>query len=187
MISKVKALLASAMPAKDTPAAEVQDMSEAAVETEGVALASVEEPAWDMDAPVAPEKGAEEQVTPEATAGFEDELSMALKEEVPAQREESENQFIAPSEEKQSDALELPGEVNDFDVQPAVSPTLTGPVEKVIADIAPGIIENVTRELVKDLLGSLRGEIEIAIRKIVPEVAEAIIKKEIEKITSEIK
>ncbi|MFO0753322.1 MAG: response regulator [Thermodesulfovibrionales bacterium] len=75
----------------------------------------------------------------------------------------------------------LPGEL-----VPALAPLLREAAERVLAECVPGIVESVTRELLKDLLHSLRGEIHAAIGKIVPEVAETIIRKEIEKITAEL-
>lgn len=213
LISKVKALLKSFEPAKQAEAEEIREeelLSEAGTPevsaelsgavagamTESVASA-VQDPRWDEEIPVAEEK-AEEQVMAEEeyeAKGFEAELSEAMaeamkEEEIPV-TEELKEPLTAPVIEQVS---EIPqGIVEEkisgaivSDVLPRISSAIKDSVEQAVSSIAPDIIENVTRELMKDLMGSMRGEIETAIKRIVPEVAETLIKKEIEKITSEL-
>ncbi|MBA4348569.1 MAG: hypothetical protein C0415_01075 [Thermodesulfovibrio sp.] len=59
--------------------------------------------------------------------------------------------------------------------------------QKEISGMLKEAISDIVKDFLRTELSSLRNEIDIAIKKIVPEVAEAIIRKEIEKITSEIK
>lgn len=212
LISKVKALLKSSEPAKKSEAEEIQDEGllseagtpEAAVELSGAMAESVtsavQEPRWDEEIPVAEEK-AEEQVMAEEeyeAKGFEAELSEAMaetmteamKEEVPA-AEELKETLAAPVIERVSEISKeiAEGKISGIivsDVLPQISSAIKDSVEQAVSSIAPDIIENVTRELMNDLMVSLRGEIESAIKRIVPEVAETLIKREIEKITSEI-
>jgi DNA-binding response OmpR family regulator len=176
-------------------------MAEAMTESVELSKLAVQEPRWDEEIPVAEEK-AEEQVMAEEeyeAKGFEAELSGAMaeamaetmkEEEIPA-TEELKEPLAAPvieqvSEIPQGIVEEKISGVIVSDVLPQISSAIKDSVEQAVSSIAPDIIENVTRELMKDLMGSMRGEIEAAIKRIVPEVAETLIKKEIEKITSEI-
>lgn len=72
------------------------------------------------------------------------------------------------------------------DVLPHISSIIKDSVETTVSNIAIDVIDNAVKILMKDLFEPLRGEIDAAIKRIVPEVAETIIKKEIEKITAEI-
>jgi CheY-like chemotaxis protein len=214
LISKVKALLKSFEPTKQADIENIHKeelvsgaIPEVSVELSGAieppsALASVpaslaaQEPGWDEEIPVVEEK-AEEQVLAEEeyeAKGFEAELSEAMAEamkEEPPVSEELKEPLAAPVIEQVS---EIPqGIVEEkisgaiaIDVLPQISSAIKDSVEQAVSSIAPNIIENVTRELMKDLMASLRSEIEAAIKRIVPEVAETLIKKEIEKITKEI-
>ncbi|MDI6729263.1 MAG: response regulator [Thermodesulfovibrionales bacterium] len=216
LISKVKALLKNFEPAKQAEAEEIQEeelLSEAGTSEVSVGLSGamsesvelskleVQEPRWDEEIPVAEEK-AEEQVMAEEeyeAKGFEAELSEAMagtmaetmkEEEIPT-TEEHKEPLAAPvieqvSEIPQGSVEEKISGVIVSDVLPRISSAIKDSVEQAVSSIAPDIIENVTRELMKDLMGSMRGEIEAAIKRIVPEVAETLIKKEIEKITSEL-
>lgn len=216
LISKVKALLKNFEPAKQAEAEEIQEeelLSEAGTSDVSVGLSGamsesvelskleVQEPRWDEEIPVAEEK-AEEQVMAEEeyeAKGFEAELSEAMagamaetmkEEEIPT-TEEHKEPLAAPvieqvSEIPQGSVEEKISGVIVSDVLPRISSAIKDSVEHAVSSIAPDIIENVTRELMKDLMGSMRGEIEAAIKRIVPEVAETLIKKEIEKITSEL-
>lgn len=216
LISKVKALLKNFEPAKQAEAEEIQEeelLSEAGTSEVSVGLSGamsesvelskleVQEPRWDEEIPVAEEK-AEEQVMAEEeyeAKGFEAELSEAMagamaetmkEEEIPT-AEEHKEPLAAPvieqvSEIPQGSVEEKISGVIVSDVLPRISSAIKDSVEQAVSSIAPDIIENVTRELMKDLMGSMRGEIEAAIKRIVPEVAETLIKKEIEKITSEL-
>jgi len=134
--------------------------------------------------------------------GFGDELLMAMKDEAPAESVEEPSDIVnGPFAEMESAAgreevAELPmpavpdipdaagsamGEKIESSVLVAA---INDSVRQAVADIAPAVLENVTRELVRELLLPLRAEVEATIRKVVPEIAETIIKKEIEKITS---
>lgn len=212
LISKVKALLKSFEPTKQAEAEEIHEeefisgaIPEVSVELSGAiepspALASDladQEPRWDEEIPVVEEK-TEEQVLAEEeyeAKGFEAELSEAMaetmkEEEIPT-AEELKEPLAAPvigqvSEIPQGIVEEKISGAIVSDVLPQISSIIKDSVEQAISSIAPNIIENVTRELMKDLMGSLRGEIEAVIKRVIPEVAETLIKKEIEKITSEL-
>lgn len=211
LISKVKALLKSFEPTKQAGAEEIHEeefisgaIPEVSVELSGAiepspALASDladQEPRWDEEIPVAEEK-TEEQVLAEEeyeAKGFEAELSKAMAEamkEEPPISEELKEPSTSPVIEQVSAIAQrvveekISGAIVS-DVLPQISSMIKDSVEQAVSSIAPNIIENVTRELMRDLMGSLRNEIEAAIKRIVPEVAETLIKKEIEKITSEL-
>jgi DNA-binding response OmpR family regulator len=194
------------------PQAEIQP--EEAPEEVKVPL-SAQEPAWDQEIPPLEEKTEEPAITDEEyeakaaliesssegleeAKAFAEELAEALKmEEEPAKMEAVEENIEMPSIELPVQEIsQEPDIVPEIMEPPAAGPapqeaalyaeTIKDSINQTISGIAPKIIEDVTRELVGNLLGSLRGEIDAAIRKIVPEVAENIIKKEIEKISSEI-
>jgi CheY-like chemotaxis protein len=58
-------------------------------------------------------------------------------------------------------------------------------LKKAIMEALPGIVEKVVRESVREIMDSMRGVITEAIREGIPRAAEEIIRKEIEKITSQ--
>ncbi len=216
LISKVKALLKSFEPAKQAEAEETQkeellsevgtpevsvELSGAMAESVELSKLAVQEPRWDEEIPVSEEKVEEQAAAEEEyeARGFESELSAAMaeamaetkkEEEIPA-AEELKEPLAAPVIEQVSEISQeiieekISGAIVS-DVLPRISSAIKDSVEQAVSSIAPDIIENVTRELMKDLMRSMRGEIEAAIKRIVPEVAETLIKKEIEKITSEI-
>lgn len=66
-----------------------------------------------------------------------------------------------------------------------ISSAIKESIERAITAETLTIIEQTVRESIAELIESMRGETNRAIRKIVPEIAEMLIKKEIEKITSE--
>ncbi len=188
LITKVKSLLRGAAPA----AKSADDVR-------------VVEQAWDEDMPVISEDIAEEQgvideefessILPEIKE-FEEELNYAIKgrpKATPEQRSEElkKPEIEFPSREDISAMLEkkidekISGIISS-EVMPQVSLSIKDSVNQAMAAMSPNVIEDVVREIVRDSLSSLKGEIDTAIRRIVPEVAEAIIKKEIERITSEI-
>jgi CheY-like chemotaxis protein len=68
------------------------------------------------------------------------------------------------------------------DVLPQISLAIEDSAGRMASDIVSGIVGNIT----KNIMETLRAEINLAVSRIVPEVAEKIIKEEIEKITSEI-
>lgn len=130
--------------------------------------------------------------------GFEEELIKALKgeEELEVKKREFKEERVLtemelPSKEEIMEILKntvdekISNMINN-DVLPYIYSTIKNSVETAVSNIAPDVIDNVVRESMKDLLEPLMGKIDAAIKRTVPEVAEAIIKKEIEKITSEI-
>jgi len=199
LISKVKALLVSVEPVKEIqveeqePSVSVDVMN--AEEPIAVTASSDEELVWNEEATVVQAEEVktpaivdeiyeEKDAIPEVNE-FEQELANALKEEEPVQTIEFEGSFGVGVTEKITDTSQSATEgLMSSDM---LSSAIKDSAERTISSIAPDIIENVTREIVQGFLGSLRNDIDAAIKKIVPEVAEAIIKKEIEKITSEVK
>lgn len=73
------------------------------------------------------------------------------------------------------------------DVLPQISSAIEDSAGRMASDIVSGIVGNVTGNITKNIMETLRAEINLAVGRIVPEVAEKIIKEEIEKITSELK
>jgi CheY-like chemotaxis protein len=65
-------------------------------------------------------------------------------------------------------------------------PPLKDMAEKVLREIAPAIVENVVREVLKDSLAPLSQEVERVIWETVPDLAEGLISEEIKKIRSEL-
>lgn len=212
LISKVKALLKSLEPAKQADAEEIlkeellsesdttevpAGLSGAMAESVELSKLAVQEPRWDEEIPVVEEK-AEEQVLEDEeyeAKGFEAELSEAMAEAIKAEEVPHAEELKEPltaavteqiSEIPQGIAEEKISGVVVSDVLPQISSAIKDSIEQAVSSIAPDIIENVTRELMKDLMVSIRGEIDAAIKRIVPEVAETLIKKEIEKITSDL-
>lgn len=173
LISKVKALLAAVPPAppealeeEEGPVVAMEEpISEAPVTAEMSDTSELEEPKWDEDVKIEAEEKAEEQPVDEdfeekvALAGGEREFDKALDEAI----EKSE---IVPH-------AEGPSEVR-------VSAGM--PTEEQVLEI----IRQEVHEQVTNLFSSLRDDVEAAINKHVPEIAEAIIRKEIEKISSEL-
>jgi CheY-like chemotaxis protein len=192
LISKVKSLVAIFTLSRR---GEVSESSLSGWEEEiAVADDKIEEQA------LAGEEFAAEIAFPEGLAGakgFEEELIEALKgeDELEVKKEELEERVLTeielPSKEEIREILKktvdekISNMINN-DVLPYISSIVKDSVETAVSNMVPDVIDNVARALMKDLLEPLRGEIDAAIKMIVPEVAEAIIKKEIEKITSEI-
>ncbi len=197
LISKVKSLLINAGPA-------LAGAPEAfAVQQEVAQPSFVEEPTWDEAMPVVGEEksedkeiadiGYEAKETFASTGkGFEEEMAEALKEETPQASGISGNidALALPSKEEILEIVSRSVEkrisdIIDSDSISALSAAMKEVVSATLAQDAPKIIEDVTKELVMEMMQSLRGEIMAVIERVVPEVAETVIKREIEKITAE--
>ena len=59
-------------------------------------------------------------------------------------------------------------------------------VERAVSDTLPNLLEEAIRESIREMSGYLHNAVNAEIRKVVPGLADAIIKQEIEKITSEL-
>ena len=59
-------------------------------------------------------------------------------------------------------------------------------VERAVSDTLPNLLEEAVRESIREISGYLHNAVNAEIRKVVPGLADAIIKQEIEKITSEL-
>ena len=214
LISKVKSLLVSAAPALSHEPEEVEEeavsfespaeLPETPFAVAGEALPGSDSLVWEdiKDITVSPEGDTGQGFTDEEYeakvallsegTSFEAELQDAMRvEERSAHPEEISPLYTAPSQREVSESVRETvekriSEVLSSEVVPVLSPAIREAAERVLADCAPGIVERVTRELLKEMLHSLRGEIHADIGKIGPEVAETIIKKEIEKITAEL-
>jgi DNA-binding response OmpR family regulator len=189
LISKVKSLLVSTGPASEEAAAAVGVH-------EAEQLSSVEEINWDEEMAVEGEEKSEDKEYEAKAAflstgkAFEEEMADALKEESPHAPGFSGivDTLALPSKEEILDILSQSVEKRVSDLIgcegiAALSAAIKEAVSAALAQDAPTIIGNVTRELVMEMMQSLHGEIIAAIERIVPEVAETVIKKEIEKIT----
>ncbi len=208
LISKVKALLVGFEQSKKTEPEEAieeellaatEDAPEATVELAVSATPQTrEEPKWDEEIPIAEEKAEEvmadeeyeaKAALSEDTKGFAEELAEALKggEELGVKSYELKEVELPAKEEIYEIIKQTIEEKVSSIISSDISLTIQDSVKEAISSNVPDIIEDVTREVIKDLLRSLRGEIDAAIKRIVPEVAETLIKKEIEKITSEIR
>ena len=68
----------------------------------------------------------------------------------------------------------------------SISPVIEETVRTQIAGILPGILEEGLKKNLAEMTGPLQGLISAEIKRVVPELAERIIRREIEKITSEL-
>ncbi len=196
LISKVKSLLISSGPAR-------AEKAEAVFAPEEAQSSFVEEPQWDDVMPVAGDEKSEDKeivdlgyeadvaFAPTGRA-FEEEMADALKEDTPQASVMSGHidTLALPSKEEilgivgQSVEKRI-SDLIDSDTIAALSAAIKEVVSTTLAQDAPKIIADVTKELVMEMMQSLRGDIISAIDRIVPEVAETVIKREIEKITAE--
>ncbi len=69
---------------------------------------------------------------------------------------------------------------------PEVTDAVRDAVSRAMEEIMPSLLENVARDVVQKVLASALEKVDAAIDRIVPEVAETVIRREIEKITSEL-
>ncbi|MBF0559131.1 MAG: response regulator, partial [Nitrospirae bacterium] len=195
LISKVKSLLVGVEPGGGgmSVATGVQEVSQVALE---------EGPQLDQEIKFELEEKDEFKVTADeefvvepapvaSNKGFEDELSDAMLVEAPSVSGVSgiADNLEMPSKERIEDMIRQSveskvSEVFSGDSMIAMIDAIKEVASENLAQNAPRIIEDVTRQLATDIMQSLHGEISAAIGKIVPEVAETIIKKEIEKITA---
>src|SRR5208282_1358015 len=123
---------------------------------------------------------------------FEEEMADALKEDAPGASVMSGHidALAMPSKEEILGIVSRSVEKSISDIIgsdsiAALSAAIKEVVSAALAQDAPRIIADVTKELVMEMMQSLRGEIISAIDRVVPEVAETVIKREIEKITAE--
>ncbi len=68
----------------------------------------------------------------------------------------------------------------------SMKPVIEETVRTQIAGMLPGILEEVLKKSLMEMAGPLQGLINAEIKRVVPELAERIIRREIEKITSEL-
>lgn len=203
LISKVKSLLVGVEPQAGAAGQEMMQ-DEVSVTPEADLSSFMEEPAAEAGTKVEAEGLGELKVTldeqdePQAAfassdKGFEDDLALALgSDETPP----------AVGTCGMIDTLELPTrddiqdiikqsvekrvcEIIGSDILPVVSEAIKQDVSATLAQNAPKVIEDVTKELVTGMMQSLQGQIAAAINRIVPDVAEKIIRKEIDKITAQ--
>ncbi len=196
LISKVKSLLISAGPGSE------EEIAAVTVQEEAQPI-SVEEIHWDEELAVEREEKSEDREIAdkeyEAKAAFsstgkafEEEMADALKEDIPLASGLSGlvDTLALPSKEEILDIVSqsVENRVSDLigsDSVEVFSAAIREVVSATLAQDAPKIIGDVTRELVMEMMQSLHGEILAAIDRVVPEVAETVIKREIEKITAE--
>lgn len=196
LISKVKSLMISAGPA-------IAAGSEPVAVQETAQSSFVEEPTWDDVMPVVAEEKREDKEVVDigydanatfASTGkaFEEEMAEALKEETPQASGVSGliDTLALPSKEEIIEVVSQSVDKRISDIigsesLAALSAAIKEVVSAALAEDAPKIIGDVTKELIMEMMQSLRGEIIAAIDRVVPEVAETLIKREIEKITAE--
>ncbi|HXW69465.1 MAG TPA: response regulator [Dissulfurispiraceae bacterium] len=196
LISKVKSLLISPGTAsQEEPAAiGVPDAAEIsyAGESDWDEELQVEGEETREDKDIADEEYEAKAVFSSSGKAFEEEMAAALEMERP--QTSGFNALIdtlaLPSKEE---ILEIVSRAVETRVSDIICSDAAGELSAAIKEVvsttltqeAPKIIGDVTRELVMEMMNSLHGEIVAAIDRIVPEVAETVIKKEIEKITAE--
>ncbi len=198
LISKVKSLLISAGTASE-------EALEAAAVQETTGPSAVEEPSWDDVMPVEEEVKSESEdketadIEYEAKAAFsstgkafEEEMADALKETTPQAPGFCGfgDSLVLPSKEEILDIVSrsVDNRIKDIigrDSIEALSAAIKEVISSALAQDTPKIIGDVTKEVVMEMMQSVHGEIIAAIERVVPEVAETVIKREIEKITAE--
>ncbi|MHB8882028.1 MAG: response regulator [Thermodesulfovibrionales bacterium] len=67
----------------------------------------------------------------------------------------------------------------------AAAPVMKDTIEKILWEVAPELVERVTKEAMKGAFGSISKEVEKVLWETVPELASSLITKEIEKIKAE--
>lgn len=193
LISKVKALIAdSVTPAAETEAGhskeEAYELGEDIQEEEP---STIDELKWDSEvADLTAEAQAVEDTAPDVVyAEQDDDFRDVLSEVMRSKQAVSED---AGASDEPMAVFSKPRDVSEdieknltSAMQSEIIPIMKDAVERVVSSSGPEIISNVSRELVIDLLPGLKSSIEAEIRRAIPEIAERIIKKEIEKITSE--
>lgn len=158
-----------------------------------------EVPRWDEEIP-------EEEVKEEAEMPNEDfESEIAVTEGLPEveakvfskvdsdMEKEKIEDFIAlniPSKEEVGSLIdnilrEKISDVIDKNILPYISFSIKDAVESAVSNNTTRIIEEISKSLIKDLLESIKEDIKKKIFDVVPQIAEDIIKKEIEKIVTE--
>jgi hypothetical protein len=70
-------------------------------------------------------------------------------------------------------------------IRDSLAPFMKEAVEKAVLSVAPGLIEQLSRDMLTDLTGSLRKEVEKVLWDTLPTLAETMISKEIERLRSE--
>jgi len=142
-------------------------------------LAGVAEELWSDVSPIRESVGAKEDETPTPEKVDVPLLYEKLVESLQLpDKEEITQKIVAILEERISHLIKS-------DVVPDLSSTVKESVNRQVSDVIPVVIENLSRELLSEMLGSMRNEIDLLMRRVVPEVAESIIKREIDKIVSE--
>jgi DNA-binding response OmpR family regulator len=195
LISKVKSLLVGLGPASaQEPAAFAVQEAAQPLSVEGLDWDEERDKERDEETPVAEEDKSEyEEKAAFSLTGkaFEEEMAAALEQESPqaAGAGGLVDTLALPSKEEiieivRQSVEKRVSDLIDADSLAAFSASVKEVVSAALAQKVPKIIEDVTRELVMEMMQSLHGEISAAIDRVVPEVAETVIKKEIEKITS---
>jgi CheY-like chemotaxis protein len=136
------------------------------------------------------EKDFKEEETHEPEAVSIEEISRMVKDAVgiPADSVKSvedrpvQKEVVRPDTEMVEDIVRSSVEY----MTPQLKKTVEEAVTKQITAILPGILEEGLRKALVDITGPLQGLINAEIKKVVPDLAERIIKREIEKITSEL-
>lgn len=131
-----------------------------------------EEAPPDAGEPFVPETSVEEKILPDM---FEEPAGQAGA--------GPENQEMIEAIEKAVDRR-LAG-VIEQQVLPYILSAVKESLLKELSGRIPSLLEGMSRDVVSELSAAMRPEIERQMKKAVPEVAEALIRKEIEKITSE--
>jgi len=121
-----------------------------------------------------------------------EDISRMVKDAVGAPPEVKDYKFEAAAQPAQpaKEFVSLKQEPAAGDFTRSLTESLRGIIEKIVRDqltaMLPGILESCLKQALSEISGPLQGIINAEIKKVVPEVAERIIKQEIDKITSEL-
>ncbi|MGO9612871.1 MAG: response regulator [Dissulfurispiraceae bacterium] len=140
--------------------------------------AGVAEELWSHVSPIHESVGAKEDETPTLEKVDEPLLYEKMVESLHLpDREEITQKIMSILDERISHLIKS-------DVLPDLSSTVKESMNRYVSDVVPVVVEKLSRDLLSEMLGPLRNEIDMLMRRVVPEVAESMIKREIDKIVS---
>ncbi len=157
--------------------------SESAISEPVEEAVMVEEEVWEIEEPEMAIERAEESITPVE----EQKEAIAQFEEKPV-REEKAAPAIPPVSEISKESLEraiidaVRQVLASSDINSVIRAAVKDSVEKMLAERLPVLVEDLTKELLKGSLSGISKEIEKVLWETLPDLAEMLITKEIERI-----
>jgi len=175
----------------------IEEITETAEEA---SVVSSEEDVWEIEEPALEEVPSEiSEISPAPTVtsatntqeeSLIEEAPEAVMEEVPIRRKEELKSEVSIEYGKGISERTIQDEVAravrevilNSDITSIIRSAVKDSIEKMLAERLPGLVEEVTRELLRGSLSGISSEIEKVLWETVPDLAEMIITKEIERI-----